>query len=412
MAMSMNAKRRTLEFAVLAVIVLIPVLGILRIDVTTGRFIVFNHYVLWGNFPLIFGSGALLIAAFALIYTLWGNAFCGWACPQNTLSELVDKTITRWIGKRTRQGMEQVDPEQTLAQRKGLSGWWRWLPVLGLAALLGMFFALIPLLYFLPPQAVWAFVTFADNVDIPPYTGWLFSLFAFAFFVDFAMVRHFYCKYLCVYALWQHIFKTDHTVRISFDETRLSECPSCQACSSSCFLGIDPRDVATYTHCVNCGQCIEACAGYQGRQGRGSILSFAFGHEEEMGRPALRSRLQWLIPAFLGVASMLVYGLSQWESGHLAMAAAAKWKQPEHYVIDLSNKMLVPRPFSLAIKGLEPDQYRIGALPTKVPPGGRVVIDLWIAPETLPPGSHRLMAEARIGDDLYRDAAMYIRETP
>ncbi|MFZ5503413.1 MAG: 4Fe-4S binding protein, partial [Pseudomonadota bacterium] len=83
-------KRRATQFATLAVIVLIPLTGLLRIDLQAGNFVILGRQIWWSDYSLMLGFWIMLSTGAAMTYSTIGTIWCGWACPQNSLSELVN----------------------------------------------------------------------------------------------------------------------------------------------------------------------------------------------------------------------------------------------------------------------------------------------------------------------------------
>ena len=95
-------KRRIVQFATLILIVLVPASGLLRIDLTSASFLILGHQVLWSNFTLVSGLALVFVTGPILTYMTIGTVWCGWACPQNLLSEWADKLTHKLLGKRAR----------------------------------------------------------------------------------------------------------------------------------------------------------------------------------------------------------------------------------------------------------------------------------------------------------------------
>ena len=93
-------QRRAMQIATLALAVLIPVSGLFRIDPVAGAFTILDHQVWWADFFLVFGFWVMLAALMVTVYSFVGTAFCGWSCPQNTLSEFANLLTHKLLGRR------------------------------------------------------------------------------------------------------------------------------------------------------------------------------------------------------------------------------------------------------------------------------------------------------------------------
>jgi polyferredoxin len=92
--------RRAVQVATLLVLTLIPALGIFRIDLSSASFYVLGHQIWWSNFFFISGLAIVIAITPIITYMTIGAAWCGWACPQNLLSEWANNLTYKFLGKR------------------------------------------------------------------------------------------------------------------------------------------------------------------------------------------------------------------------------------------------------------------------------------------------------------------------
>src|ERR1700693_4553940 len=145
-------KRRILQVAVLMLLVIVPVSGLFRVSPEDAALVVLDRQIWLGDFFWICGLWIVLACAMVSLYSVAGTVFCGWACPQNTVSEWANHMTHKLLGKRAEVSLTGEAPLVAAAKNKVLN--WA---LLGLAFLLAaMFFALVPLLYFYPPDVVWS----------------------------------------------------------------------------------------------------------------------------------------------------------------------------------------------------------------------------------------------------------------
>jgi polyferredoxin len=212
----------------------------------------------------------MLACAMVMLYSTAGTVFCGWVCPQNTLAEWANNLTHKLLGKRANVSLEGDSPIVALAKNK-LTNWL----LLGSAFLAAaMFFALIPLFYFYPPDQVWSFVTFRSDARLASSLHYIYSICVLIIFLDIAVIRHFWCRFSCIYRVWQHSFKTKQTLHVAYDRSRADECARCNYCVSACFIDLDPRQTAVYDSCINCGECIDACDRLHAKQAIPGLLRF------------------------------------------------------------------------------------------------------------------------------------------
>jgi polyferredoxin len=98
--MPFHTRRRITQLLFIFLLVVIPVSGLLRIDLVAGAFIVLDRQIWWSDFFLVFGLWLSLASGMVLLYSTLGTAFCGWVCPQNILSEMANKWTYKLLGKR------------------------------------------------------------------------------------------------------------------------------------------------------------------------------------------------------------------------------------------------------------------------------------------------------------------------
>ena len=402
-------QRRVFQALFIAVLILIPVSGLLRIDPVAGAFVVLDRQIWWSDFFLVFGLWILLASSLVLLYSAVGTAFCGWACPQNTLSEWANQITYKLLGKRA--DIQLDGSKMQIASRK--NNWLNWLVLGGLILGVSMVFALIPLLYFYTPEVIWSFITFQDDSRLAASLHYIYFIFVLVTFIDVAFIRHFWCRFMCIYKVWQHGFKTKQTLHVHYDESRAEACVKCNYCARACFIGIDPRNTNEFDTCINCGECITACNNLQAKKGRPGLLSFKIGEQGatrfamlSMKLSNLSSRVRWTLPfAALGLG-MFVWGLLSYDPYHLAVYRADMLHGAEirDYRVAVSNKIYAKADLKVNIQGLNPDQYQLSGSNVQFAEAGRVDLQLHINAQ-LPKGIHTFLVQVESMDgwkDSYR----------
>ena len=193
-------KRRTFQIAILLLLVIIPVSGLFRIDPENGALVVLGWQIWFADFFLISGLWIMLASALVALYSVAGTVFCGWACPQNTLAEWANYMTHKLLGKRAEVSLSGAAPKVAAAKNKALN--WS---LLGLSFLVAaMIFALVPLLYFYPPDVVWSFITFRPDTRLAGSLYWIYSVWVMIILLDISVLRHFWCRFACIYKVWQH----------------------------------------------------------------------------------------------------------------------------------------------------------------------------------------------------------------
>lgn len=291
--------RRITQLLFILLILIAPVFDILRFDSGTGSLIVFGHewglglregitvnpsfenasHVAWRFFLKAILPWIIILSIFPLLGTLTGRFFCGWFCPEGALFELFDFLTVKIFGRRSLFVKKPNDPDPRAQNR---------LPYVVLA-LLSMIF--IPLLfgvsltgYFVNPRTVWSQIlnwefTFGVKAGIIGVSIYIF--------ISAMIVRHTLCKYVCGAGLMQMLFgwASPYSVRIKTDVEKLSACTDCKQCEKVCFMNVKPRLLRKDINCVNCGECIAACAKELGEE-KGV---FSFSQSRHCGLPVKES---------------------------------------------------------------------------------------------------------------------------
>lgn len=400
-------QRRVVQASAIIIAVLIPMSGLFRIDPIAGAFVVLDRQIWWSDFFLVFGLWMLLASGLVMMYSFVGTAFCGWGCPQNSLSEWANLVTRKLLGKRAEVSVDGT--KMNVAASKNT--WTHW-AILGLSFLLvAMGFALIPLFYFYSPKVVWDFVTFNPNEQLASSLHYIYTIFVLVIFLDIAFIRHFFCRFMCIYKVWQHGFKTRQTLHVAYDATRSDECAKCNYCVTACFLDIDPTKTDIYDSCINCGECITACNNLHAKKGTTGLLKFEVGERNSKflslfrsSLGSLSSRLSWTVPFSLLGLGMFIWGAWHYEHFHLAVYRADSMHETsiEDYRISIANKIYKPASLSVSVEGLPQQSYILSDTKAIFDTVGRIDLNLHIKPG-LSEGLHSLFVRVK-SDDGWEDS--------
>jgi polyferredoxin len=395
-------KRRASQLLAILLAVLVPASGLFRIDPEAGAFVIVDRQIWFSDFFLVAGFWVLFASSLVLLYSAAGTVFCGWVCPQNTLAEWANKLTHKLLGKRAEVSLTGEAPKVAAAKNKLVN----WL-VLGLLLLgTAMFFALIPLFYFYPPRLVWAFMTFQPDAQLARSLHWIYTVSALVIFLDIAVIRHFWCRFSCVYRVWQHTFKTKQTLHIKYDASRADECAKCNYCVTSCFIDLDPRKTDVYDSCINCGECIDACNRLHAKKETPGLLSFEMGSRASGDAGKIRTatasllgRTKWASVFWSLGALMIAWGVWSYQPYHVAVYRLEG--QPAHtiqdYRIAVANKLYRSAAFDVQIKGLPANGYHLSADSLKLLPAARGSLTLAVSPG-LPRGMYTIMVNVVAAD--------------
>ena len=402
-------QRRAVQIGTILLAILIPATGLFRIDPVAGAFVIIDRQIWWSDFFLVFGVWMLLAGGLVMVYSALGTSFCGWSCPQNTLAEWANHLTAKLLGKRAEIGLHGEKMQVASSKNK----WPRWLLLGTILMAISMVIALIPLFYFYPLDVIWSFVSLREDMRLAGSIHYIYTIFVLVIFVDIGFIRHFWCRFMCVYKVWQHGFKTKQTLHIKYDESRSDECEKCNLCVTSCFIYLDPRKTDIYDTCINCGECVTACNNLHAKKGQTGLLSFEIGERKNKRRPffrvnlgSLSTRLKWTMPFILLGLVMFVSGIVTYDRYHLAVYRADVTLSHgiHEYRIGVSNKLYKPATVSVKVEGLKPEQYKLERNQAVFDTVGRIDLSLQIL-EGLPAGLYSLYVHVQSEDgwqDSYR----------
>jgi polyferredoxin len=387
----------------LALIVLIPLTGIFRIDVSSG-FVIFNKQIWFSDFFIVFGFWLSAACLLILLYSSMGTVFCGWVCPQNTVSTWANKVTSRLLGKRAI--LNWGDDNKSAKLSSGKNHWWNWLILGTKLVATAMLLAMIPMLYFLPPGAIWSFVTLQQDARFTSSLYWIYTVFSFIALANIAVVRHYVCRYMCIYRMWQFLFKTQDTLHIEYDASRGQDCAKCNYCATSCPVEIDPRNTITFDSCTNCGECISACDSLYEKDNQPGLLSYKFGprlkkpvEQNKMGLATVLQRISWLSPVFILAVGIFTWGIISYQPYHLSVYRAEidQGDAIHDYRINIANKTYSPASVSVRVEGLPPDMYHLDSSQALFTTADRKDLNLHIN-DSLPKGFYTISVFAQSAD--------------
>ncbi len=394
--------RRASQAAFLVLLLLIPISGLFRIDPVAGAFVVLDRQIWFSDFFIVIGFWVAVASALVITYSSIGTAFCAWACPQNTVSEWANNATHKLLGKRA--NVELDGRPMQVAKTKNNP--FNWLRLIVQLVLVSALLALIPMFYFYSPDVVWSFVTFRDDERLAASLHYIYFIFVLIIFLNITFIRHFFCRFMCIYKIWQHSFKTRQTLHVAYDTTRSDLCAKCNLCVTSCFVGLDPRQTEVYDACTNCGECVSACNNLQAKKGQPGLLSFEMGEragaDQTLFRNALsslRGRVNFTLPfTILGLA-MFAWGLYDYQPYHMTAYRADidQGVSIQDYRVNIVNKLYREAEFSVEILGLEPTQYDLQRGSLMLAGASRTDVALHIK-DGLPAGVHQVLVRVRSGD--------------
>ena len=385
--------RTIVQVAFIVLLVALPFTGFFHIDLSTGRFVIMGYQVWWSDFFLILPFWIFVISAMTAVYAMLGMVYCGWACIQNTFSEWTNALAKFSFGSAALgPGFGEVSLSGVRPKKVGLlRKLGQWTIFVGGVTLFSLTVSVIITAYVIPPRTL-----FHDLLTGANHTAyWLVLGIGGVMFLNLLLVRHYWCKWVCPYPLWQHMFKTDDTLKVAFDHSRRAECTGCNLCVKSCFIDIDPRDTKNYSRCINCGECVVACEDYSAKRGLPSLLTF---HKNGVyvdtdgvmkGRKLSPGTVRFVVAGIgsLFPLALFIYGIVTYSPYHVTVSQVPG--RLDQFEVGLYNKTPRPEQFTIAQSGLPSDRVAFETTKVAIPPGEHRKIYFTVnSGRDLPPGLH------------------------
>ncbi len=243
---------------------------LLLLNIVERKFVVLGQ-IFWPQDMIIFAIAALVGFTSIVIFTAaFGRVWCGWACPQTVMMEMVFRKIEYLIEGDAHQ-------QRALNQAPWASG-----KIAKKVSKHVIFYALsflvgnVLLSYFIGWRALYQIITDPPAQHV---TGLSFMIgFSLLFYGIFARFREQACTFICPYGRFQSVLLDENSIVVAYDYKRgekrgplkreqkfgerrfagLGDCVACNLCVTVCPTGIDIRD-GTQMECVHCTACIDAC---------------------------------------------------------------------------------------------------------------------------------------------------------
>ena len=315
-----------------------------------------DFYLLF--FPL-FGIGFSLF----VVTTLWGRAWCGYACPQTVFMEGIFRKLERIIeGPRDKRIRRNLGP---WTGGKLVRKSFKWVLFLAIAAGIAHTF----LSYFIPARELFSIVMQGPGEHSVAFGWTLFWTVVMAF--NFIWFREQTCLIICPYGRLQSALIDDDTVIIGYDEKRGEprekgadkggDCIDCYRCVAVCPTGIDIRN-GLQLECVGCNNCIDACDDMMERIGKpkGLVRYDSMNGLAGLKRRFMRPRvygymffaLVWAVGAFLALNHRTNFEAKSVRSQGLPFQLIGDDLR-NLYTLHLQNKTDGPRVYFVSFGGSE-----------------------------------------------------------
>ncbi len=319
--------RRRAWFAVLLIVVMfagpwIRIHGnpLLLLNIIERRFSILGH-IFWPQDAFLFAVAMLVFITGIIIFTTaFGRLWCGWACPQTVMMEMVFRKIENLI--------EGDAHEQRALDEAPWSRQKLFKKVLKHGVFLGLSFVVgnTLLAYIIGSEQLLA-IQFDDPAK--HRVGLTFMvLFSLLFYGIFARFREQACTFICPYGRFQSAILDENSMVVAYDTKRgekrgpshrdqshdhraaagLGDCIACRQCVAVCPTGIDIRN-GTQMECVNCTACIDACDAIMDKVNRPrGLIRFASLNNIERGeRQRFTARMQLYAVVLAALISLFLF---------------------------------------------------------------------------------------------------------
>lgn len=240
----------------LLVLALVPLSGLARVDFWRGE-----HMLLFKNAPfkhalggVIIGIGAMYVVTF-LSNVIAGRLFCGWGCPVGQVSRFGDAVATP--GKRGTTLLRQLQ-----------------------GAVFSGLFVLSVFAWWVDPRVL------AFGSPSAMATAWsIVAIGTAGAYLHGKYWRWEFCKSVCPIGVYYSFVSPARYFGIHFRNEQAS-CIECDACDHVCPVDLKPRELALpvsdrrgvslldapgFNHCLECGDCIQACEFMIDKRGTGPV---------------------------------------------------------------------------------------------------------------------------------------------
>ena len=255
---NLNKYRRSFQIFTLFFLIAIPILILLDIRYIIGNLYSINFWnleivdpsmilqtiVLSKEFyiPLLIGGIIPILLALLL-----GRVFCSWACPYNTILELLE---LKWI-RRLRRKFTKKN-KKVSKNPKPIIYWSIFLVIILITVISGFhFFTWISMPGIISSEIFASIVGFGLGIE--------FILFIAILLSEVILGKRYWCKYICPVGATLSLFRTKYTLHISHNDDVCDCSAYSEPCVNVCPLNLSPKQFNLYPYCFNCGRCIKIC---------------------------------------------------------------------------------------------------------------------------------------------------------
>lgn len=286
--------RRTFQWLMTLIVILLPWIqpggvSLVRIDIANLNLHLFGQVLRIQELYLLLFLILTTVVAFLLITLVFGRLWCGWACPQTTLTDLAE-----WLAGRLKLKILANRLHGALVQKIIAHVFYLLLALLVAANLLW---------YFIEPQR---FFSNLVTGNLHPGVLITFLVTAAIIYLDLGLIRRLFCREFCPYGRIQSSFVDPATLTLHLPEEEKPRCIRCNSCVRTCPMDIDIRD-GYQIECINCGRCRDACRRVMARRGEPGLIYYTFGVDSRGAKGLLNLRVLLLGLLLISLLSAMTY---------------------------------------------------------------------------------------------------------
>ena len=278
--------------------------------------------IFWPQDFFLFALAMLLFLTGIMIFTAaYGRLWCGWACPQTVMMEMVFRRLEWWIEGHgaSQRAFNQPPWTGDKIRRKILKH--------VLFFILSFIVGNTLLSYLIGIESLWQLVTDDPRNHLSSLGAMI--AFTLVFYGIFSRFREQACTFICPYGRFQSALLDENTMVVAYDNKRgesrgpwkkgetvtarrdggKGDCIDCHQCVVVCPTGIDIRN-GIQMECVNCTACIDACDRVMDKIGRPhGLVRYASLNGIERGEPLRITARMKGYAAILSILSLIFAAL-------------------------------------------------------------------------------------------------------
>ncbi len=353
--------RRTFQWLTTLTIILLPWIqpggvSLVRIDIPSLSLHLFGQILRIQELYLLLLFILATGVAFLLITLVFGRLWCGWICPQTTLTDLAEWSAGQLKLKILANRLQGAMAGKIFAHIFYL--------------LLALLVAANLLWYFIEPQR---FLAGLFTGTLHPGVLITFLVIAAIIYLNLALIRRLMCREFCPYGRIQSSFVDPATLTLNLPEKEKPRCIRCNSCVRTCPMDIDIRN-GYQIECINCGRCLDACRQIMARRDEPGLIYYTFGVENRGAKGLLNLRVLLLGLLLISLLSALTYATLARASASLKVSLAPTAVsrivdnlQTSLFTVWINNRSTENQEYQLRVVALEDEPLEIRGQTEQIP---------------------------------------------